>query len=131
MLWYYHHFSYYNINNIISLQICVRCVFRVFGVRGRIYASSNLVVNNHNNNDTFNDSEKLTTSKEIKLCKLCLGILQFRFYDDREMVVEKDGVDDMAVMIADMVKREGYKIDGFSLEVSIPPILLENDNSLV
>ncbi|KAK7283774.1 hypothetical protein RIF29_13520 [Crotalaria pallida] len=119
------------VHDLLSFGLCVHCILRVFGVRGRVYASSDLaVVNNHKNDPSDNCENSTTASKEIKLCRVCLGILQFRFLDERDTVVEKDSVDDMAVLIADMVKREGYQIDGFSLEVSVPPILLENDNSL-
>ncbi|CAL0303488.1 unnamed protein product [Lupinus luteus] len=115
------------INDLLSFGICVRCIFRVFGVRGRIYASPDLAVNNLK--DNLKSSENSNTAKETKLCRLCLGILQFRFVDEKEVVVKKDSVDDMAVLIAEMVKKEGYQIDGFSFEVSVPPVLLENDNS--
>lgn len=95
-------------------QICGRCIFRVFGVEGRVYASPSLS----------------TSLKETdKLCSICLGILQFRFRDDSGTVLNKDVVD-VPLLIVQMLKREGYHMDSFSLEVSIPPIILDNDNSL-
>ncbi|KAF1897105.1 hypothetical protein Lal_00034807 [Lupinus albus] len=115
------------LNDLLSFGICVRCILRVFGVRGCIYASPDLVNNLKYN---LNSSENSTTAKETKLCRLCLGILQFRFVDEKEMVVKKDSADDMSVLIAEIVKKEGYQIiDGFSFEISVPPILHENDNS--
>lgn len=36
----------------------------------------------------------------------------------------------MAVAISELVKREGYQIDSFSLEVSEPPIIPENEHSV-
>ncbi|XP_061356335.1 uncharacterized protein LOC133300762 isoform X2 [Gastrolobium bilobum] len=110
---------------LLSLGICVRCIFRVFGVQGRIYASS---LSSSIFASIVEVEQGATTDKEVKLCRVCLGILQFRFFNDREILPKND--DDMAVLIADMVKKEGYQVDSFSLEVSIPPIIIENDTSL-
>lgn len=77
------------------------------------------------------DSSRRPTSEQLEveavLCTLCLGILQFTYCDDKEMVVKKS-TNDMAVAISELVKREGYQIDSFSLEVSIPPLILENEH---
>jgi tRNA pseudouridine synthase 10 len=64
---------------------------------------------------------------EAVLCTLCLGILQFAYCDDKGMVVKKS-TNDMAVAVSELVKRDGHQIDSFSLEVSIPPIILENEH---
>ncbi|KAF7829510.1 putative tRNA pseudouridine synthase Pus10 isoform X1 [Senna tora] len=82
----------------------------------------------------FRKCEHLSSSKDFKcdprLCSLCLGILQFKFFDERKTLVKRDTPDDMAVRIADIVKEEGHQIDSFSLEVSIPSIILENECSI-
>ncbi|XP_025695185.1 uncharacterized protein [Arachis hypogaea] len=110
------------LNHLFSLGVCVRCVLRLFGIKGPICAS----VDNGSENPL--DS---TTSNEAKLCNICLGILQFRFYDDREKrVLQKDTAYDVALLIADMVKQERYQFDTFSLEVSIPPLILQNETSV-
>lgn len=44
------------------------------------------------------------------------------------MFVKMENAKDLAVTISDLVKKEGYQIDSFSLEVSIPPVILENEN---
>ncbi|KAL1321383.1 hypothetical protein AAHE18_14G123600 [Arachis hypogaea] len=110
------------LNHLFSLGVCVRCVLRLFGIKGPICAS----VDNGSENPL--DS---TTSNEAKLCNICLGILQFRFYDEREKrVLQKDTAYDVALLIADMVKQERYQFDTFSLEVSIPPLILQNETSV-
>ncbi|KAJ1425091.1 Pseudouridine synthase, catalytic domain superfamily [Sesbania bispinosa] len=53
--------------------------------------------------------------------------LGFTFSNDSGIVRKKD---DLVVLIADMVKQERYQFDTFSLEVSMPPIILDNDNYL-
>lgn len=82
----------------------------------------------------FRKCENSSNSKDYesdpKFCSLCLGILQFSYFDDRKTLVKKDTPDDMAVLIADLVKAQGHQIDSFSLEVSIPPVILENESSI-
>ncbi|KAJ1424204.1 putative tRNA uridine synthase Pus10 isoform [Sesbania bispinosa] len=109
----------HTVNDLLSLGICVRCIFRVFGVQGRVYASPSL------SPSLF--SSTVEEGPTDKLCNLCLGILQFTFCNDSGVVQKKD---DLAVLIADMIKQERYQFDSFSLEVSIPPIILDNDNYL-
>ena len=64
------------------------------------------------------------------ICSLCLGILQFVYRDDKEFVVRKDGADNFASSIVQLVKQNDHQIDGFSLEVSIPPTIQENERSM-
>uniref|UniRef100_A0A2N9FLI3 tRNA pseudouridine(55) synthase n=1 Tax=Fagus sylvatica TaxID=28930 RepID=A0A2N9FLI3_FAGSY len=54
----------------------------------------------------------------------------FTYCDDKKIHVKKESANDMAVAVSELVKREGYQIDSFSLEVSIPPIILENEHSV-
>jgi tRNA pseudouridine synthase 10 len=80
------------------------------------------------------ESSSLSNSKESEfdavLCTLCFGLLQFTYCDDKKNHVKKESANDMAVAVSELVKREGYQIDSFSLEVSIPPIILENEHSV-
>ncbi|MED6184084.1 hypothetical protein PIB30_044006 [Stylosanthes scabra] len=111
------------LNHFFSLGVCVRCILRLFGIKGPIYASID--------NGSVENPVDSTTSNETKLCNICLGILQFRFYDDKEKrIFQKDTAYDVALLIADMVRQDGYQFDSFSLEVSIPPLILQNEASL-
>ncbi|KAI4317004.1 hypothetical protein L6164_024918 [Bauhinia variegata] len=135
------------VKELLSLGICVRCILRLFGVQGHIYSclslSTSMLISILGQptdlgkdmvDSDFRKCEISFSSKESRpeatLCRLCLGILQFRFNDDRAMLVEKNSSHDLAVLIADTVKQEGHQIDSFSLEVSIPPDILENDCSV-
>ncbi|OMO75514.1 hypothetical protein COLO4_26054 [Corchorus olitorius] len=51
--------------------------------------------------------------------------------DGKETLVKKETANDLALTIAELVKQEGHQIDGFSLEVSVPPIILEYESSLL
>ncbi|XP_027330559.1 putative tRNA pseudouridine synthase Pus10 isoform X2 [Abrus precatorius] len=107
------------VKELLSHGICVRCILRLFGVQGRVYATPSLSASILQPPPTQNH--------ESQLCTLCLGILQFMFSTDDETLVQND---DLPRLIADTVKRQDYRFDSFSLEVSIPPIILHNDNSL-
>ncbi|TKY57592.1 putative tRNA pseudouridine synthase Pus10 [Spatholobus suberectus] len=100
------------VKELLSHGICTRCIFRLFGLQGRVYASPSL------------SSEQ---DCQTQLCRLCLGILQFTYSNGSETLVKNDN---LPLIIADMVKRHAYQFDTFSLEVSIPPIVLDNDNTL-
>ncbi|CAK8569752.1 unnamed protein product [Lathyrus sativus] len=105
------------VNHLFSLGLCVRCIFRVFGVQATtVYASPS----------SLSPSIFGLQQSTDKLCTLCLGILQFRFLNDDNTSI----TDDVPLLISNFVKREGYHCDSFSLEVSIPQIIHHNDNSL-
>lgn len=64
---------------------------------------------------------------EPVVCKVCLGILQFTYSADNKLVVERESASELAVSISDLIRQQAFQIDSFSLEVSIPPIIQEND----
>lgn len=89
----------------------------------------NSVIGEQRHGEDISSNSKESEFEEV-LCALCLGILQFTYCDDKEIPVKKESANDMAVAISELVKREGYQIDSFSLEVSVPPIILENEHSV-
>lgn len=121
------------VKDMASIGVCGRCIFRLFGMRENFDScstqSSSILSSALGDNE---DSSKMPTSEgsevEAVPCTLCLGILQFTYCDDKGMVSQKSEYD-MAVEISELVKREGHQIDSFSLEVSVPPIVLENEHS--
>nr|KYP65732.1 Putative tRNA pseudouridine synthase Pus10 [Cajanus cajan] len=102
------------VKDLLSHQVCARCILRVFGVQGRAYASPSL-------------SSLFAQHSQTQLCRLCLGILQFTYSDDTKTLLQNDN---LPLLIAQTVQRQAYHFHSFSLEVSIPPIVLDNDNSL-
>ncbi|KAF7126674.1 hypothetical protein RHSIM_Rhsim11G0079600 [Rhododendron simsii] len=67
---------------------------------------------------------------EPKLCKICLGVLQFVYRDNGEMLVKRTCPYDFAVFITKLVKQERHQIDNFSLEVSMPSSVVENEQAV-
>ncbi|KDP36851.1 hypothetical protein JCGZ_08142 [Jatropha curcas] len=136
------------VKDLLSIGVCTRCIFRLFGIRGRIYSSSSLLPSiicsilgeptctvKHAVNSSLKVDEdvkdpsifKESEETEPELCRVCLGILQFIYCDDKGITVKKNSAINLALSIAELIKREGHQIDSFSLEVSIPHIILENE----
>ncbi|CAL5416166.1 unnamed protein product [Camellia sinensis] len=137
------------VKDLLSIGVCIRCIFRFFGVSECIYSYTSLstsvlhaavgkmglegdMVNNGlgakedlNTQRSFEESES-----EPNFCRICLGILQFAYHDNKEMLVKRNRANDFALLIAEIVKQEGHQIDNFSLEVSIPSRVMEQEQAV-
>ncbi|KAL7175031.1 hypothetical protein ACSBR2_028769 [Camellia fascicularis] len=137
------------VKDLLSIGVCIRCIFRFFGVSECIYSFTSLstsvlhaavgkmglegdMVNNGlgakeylNTQHSFEESES-----EPNFCRICLGILQFAYHDNKEMLVKRNRANDFALLIAEVVKQEGHQIDNFSLEVSIPSGVMEQEQAV-
>ncbi|RZC66849.1 hypothetical protein C5167_010548 [Papaver somniferum] len=118
--------------DLLSIGVCTRCIFRLFGVRGQIYWSSLLsptifapLIQKSNGSD-----DEHSKGLESEFCSICLGILQFGFSKEKQNLVKSELINNVSEEIAKFIKQEGHEIDSFSLEVSIPPIILANERSV-
>lgn len=138
------------VKELFSLGVCIRCIFRLVGVHDIIYSHALLspsILNSmlekatSSEGDVVNDGSKVLdgssivhSSQELELqsnfCTICLGILQFIYRDHQEMLVKRDHANDFALTIAKAVKHEGYDITDFSLEVSVPSLIVENEQAI-
>ncbi|KAJ4962712.1 hypothetical protein NE237_022651 [Protea cynaroides] len=138
------------VKDLLSIGICVRCILRLFGVRGCTYScfsplpldlhlsikeskgSHDCTVGNCSKASENLNSAHVFEESEVKsvCCSICLGVLQFAYCNEKEMLVRKDSATEFAVSIAELVKQEGHQIDSFSLEVSVPPIILANERAI-
>ncbi|XP_043714338.1 tRNA pseudouridine synthase Pus10 isoform X2 [Telopea speciosissima] len=139
------------VKDLLSIGVCVRCIFRFFGVRGCAYSCLSLLPSDLHHSSVeeskdshdcsvgfcFKASENLNcvlafqeSEDEPVFCSICLGILQFAYSKEKEMLVKKDSASEFAVSIAELVKQEGHQIESFSLEVSVPPIILANERAI-
>ncbi|KAK6939034.1 hypothetical protein RJ641_032542 [Dillenia turbinata] len=144
-----HSLPFHAVKDLLSSRVCPRCIFRFFGINGPIYYCSSLSPSilcsfmeelqdskrcpenggsiGHASSDRPCPQE---TEAELSLCCICFGILQFYYCDDKNMLVNKGSANEFAVSIGQLIKQEGYEIDSFSLEVSIPEIIVENDHAI-
>lgn len=138
------------VKDLLSIGVCLRCILRLFRMREDICdtltLSSSILssvfgdltdLEKHDISDGSGENGKRSESHNSKgskvnevLCSLCWGILQFIYCDDKSSVVRKDSAYDFASKIVELLKQEGHQIDGFSLEVSIPPVIQENERSV-
>lgn len=136
------------VTDLLSNGVCLGCIFRLFGINKHAHFWSKLsqpvihtlvaetmLLDKPSLNCVLNgdgDLNNHSTCKEYRveqeLCAICLGILQFTYHDDEGKLVKNQTPNDFAVLIAELVKREGHKFESFSLEISIPPAIIENEN---
>ncbi|KAF5196770.1 Pseudouridine synthase family protein, partial [Thalictrum thalictroides] len=131
--------------DLLSIGVCVRCIFRLFGVRGQASYSCSLlsssflysVIEQQSNvvEDGVAEQKDLNSydSVQIKLesfCSICLGILQFSYSEGTDVFVKKDQVSEFAAAIAQTVKNEAYEINSFALEISVPAIVVANEHAI-
>ncbi|XP_004292924.1 PREDICTED: putative tRNA pseudouridine synthase Pus10 [Fragaria vesca subsp. vesca] len=112
---------------LFSIGVCTRCILRLFGVSGSVHYHSPL--SQSMLSSVFSDSTDLDNRSSLRepvVCRLCLGILQFTYSEDKK-VVKKESVEGLAAYICNLIREQGFEIDSFSLEVSIPPVVLENE----
>lgn len=121
------------VKDLLSAGVCIRCIFRLFGISDHAYFRSSLspsVMCNILGEGDSSSSESMESELKLEVCRICLGILQFIYRDEKEMLVNRKNGDELAASIAELIRQEGHQIDGFSLEVSIPPIIFENEQAV-
>ncbi|XP_071697918.1 uncharacterized protein [Rutidosis leptorrhynchoides] len=124
------------VKDLITHQVCARCIFRIFNVHEGIYAlvspkNLNAIIGKVTETEDVNC---LISSQESELkssvCPVCLGVLQFSYRDKDKILVEKDHAGDFATVVAEFVKKECYEISSFTLEVSLPTLITENEQAI-
>ncbi|KAH9622582.1 hypothetical protein KSS87_001769 [Heliosperma pusillum] len=121
------------VKDLLSLEVCPQCVLRLLGKYGPSYCNSSSIFSLFSAVFGGQLSCDVPLSEESEktdgYCSVCFGILQFIYADEKQSLVKKDCANDLAVLIAELAREEGHKVDDFTLEVSIPPIIAENDNA--
>ncbi|KAL6522096.1 hypothetical protein OROMI_031973 [Orobanche minor] len=131
-------------------QVCTLCIYRLFILHESIWCRISLPTRilsailhelteqeGDGANSRVKETEVLTDidlvqeiHEDFNFCSVCLGILQFVYNDDKGMLVKKNHASGFAAAIGDVVKKEGHQCDSFSLEVSVPPIVVENEQAV-
>ncbi|KAL0314492.1 UNVERIFIED_CONTAM: tRNA pseudouridine synthase Pus10 [Sesamum angustifolium] len=138
------------LKDLLSNGVCARCIFRLFSLHEQICPRPSLVtpiLSTTLHEVTGCEGDSVSTSpretkdlsefessrevkEEIKVCSVCLGILQFLYNDDNGTLVKKDSASDFAAAMGEVIKQEGHQIDNFSLEVSLPQDVVENEQAV-
>ena len=71
-------------------------------------------------------------STDEACCSICFGILLPTCHQDEGVVPFDDisRIDIITSMVSQAIQREGYQIDGFSLEISLPAVVAANERAI-
>ena len=121
----------------IVLQVCVRCIFRMFGAFSQACSCASLTLSVlHSFLEEHDDSAKSGSSScfstDEACCSVCFGILLPTCHQDDGVALFDDisRTDIITSMVSQAVQREGYQIDEFSLEISLPAVLAANERAI-
>lgn len=131
----------------LLLQVCTHCILRLFSLHEQacsrpsvetpILSSILRELAEHEGDGAYNsirETEGLTGVEYVneyqEVCRVCRGILQFMYNDHKGMLVKENHACGFAAEIGDAVKKEGHQFDGFSLEFSLPPAVVENEQAV-
>ncbi|CAO2833786.1 unnamed protein product [Amaranthus hypochondriacus] len=122
------------VKDLLSLELCPQCILRLFGKYGPIYSHYSRIYTLLSEvagvQPSQDDPSTNGSAKEDIICSVCYGILQFIYVDEKRALVNRGCGSDFAALICELIRKEGYQANSFSLEVSIPPIILENENDI-
>ncbi|WVZ86732.1 hypothetical protein U9M48_033471 [Paspalum notatum var. saurae] len=121
----------------VVLQVCVRCIMRLFGANSSSCSCSSLTASVlHSFLEEHDDSIKGGSCQCLSMndayCSVCLGVLLPAFHQGEgfENPIGASHIDNISSMISQAVQREGYQIDEFSLEISLPPVIVANERAV-
>ncbi|KAI7728098.1 hypothetical protein M8C21_032973, partial [Ambrosia artemisiifolia] len=124
------------VKELIHHQVCVRCIFRLFNIHEGIYAlitPATLYSIIEKATEVEAETTKISQKSEVKsnICSVCLGVMEFSYRDHKDMLVEKDHAADFAMVVAESVKEKYPEIASFTLEVSLPTLIAENESVIL
>lgn len=141
----------FKLMTVFQLQVCVRCIFRLFGVSEYddscplLKASTllSLLKERRNIPNAISENGSIAngltqcpydphaSGNEQPYCSVCLGILQFTNGHDQDLrTCEGNSVSVLTSAITEILKKEAHQIDGFSIEISLPPVVSANDRAV-
>ncbi|XP_039138263.1 tRNA pseudouridine synthase Pus10 isoform X1 [Dioscorea cayenensis subsp. rotundata] len=139
------------IRDLLFHGVCVRCIFRLFGVSEYddscplLKASTllSLLKERRNIPNAISENGSIAngltqcpydphaSGNEQPYCSVCLGILQFTNGHDQDLrTCEGNSVSVLTSAITEILKKEAHQIDGFSIEISLPPVVSANDRAV-
>ncbi|CAN1782032.1 tRNA pseudouridine synthase Pus10 [Linum perenne] len=129
------------VKDLLTSEVCIRCILRLFGFKEHFYFRPS--ISKSILHSVLGESEHLDqygvlsdcnggTESEVQpiVCRVCVGILQYFYRDEKDLLVQKLNADSLAASVVELVKQEGHEIGSFSLEVSVPAVILENDDGV-
>lgn len=124
-------------------QVCGRCILKQFSLHEQICSRPSvatpflsamlheLAEHDGANNNVGENKGMIDAENELEeVCRVCIGILQFLYIDEKGISVRKNHACDFAAAVGDPLKQGGQQIDGFSLHVSLPSVVVDNEQAV-
>ncbi|CAD6262701.1 unnamed protein product [Miscanthus lutarioriparius] len=125
------------VHHLLSVGVCVRCILRLVGAYSSACSYASLTASVlHSFLEEHDDSIKGGSCPCLSMndayCSVCLGVLLPAFHRDGGLETPNgiSHIDNVSSMISQVVQREGYQVDEFSLEISLPPVIAANERAI-
>nr|CAB3487928.1 unnamed protein product [Digitaria exilis] len=120
------------VHHLLSVGACVRCILRLLGAYSSACSCASLTSSAlHSFLEEHDDSIKggscSCLSADDSYCSVCLGVLLPAWHQDERLETPHT---DISSMISGVVQKEGYQVDEFSLEISLPPVIAANERAV-
>ncbi|CAD6259995.1 unnamed protein product [Miscanthus lutarioriparius] len=125
------------VHHLLSVGVCVRCILRLLGAYSSACSHASLTASAlHSFLEVHDDSIKGGSCPCLSMndayCSVCLGVLLPAFHRDKGLETPNgiSHIDNISSMMSQVVQREGYQVDEFSLEISLPPVIAANERAI-
>ncbi|GJN02073.1 hypothetical protein PR202_ga19391 [Eleusine coracana subsp. coracana] len=125
------------VHHLLSVGVCVRCILRLFGAYSSACSCASLTASVlhtflEERDDSIKSDSCTCLSTNGTYCSICLGILLPAYHQDggTETPHDVSHIDNISSMISEVVQRESYQVDEFSLEISLPPVIAANERAV-
>ncbi|CAL5069372.1 unnamed protein product [Urochloa decumbens] len=120
------------VHHLLSVGACVRCILRLLGAYSSACSRASLTASVlHSFLEERDDSiggSCSCLSADTSYCSVCLGVLLPAWHRDEGL--ETPNIDNISSKISQVVQKEGYQVDEFTLEISLPPVIAANERAV-
>ncbi|RCV34936.1 hypothetical protein SETIT_7G198300v2 [Setaria italica] len=125
------------VHHLLSVGVCVRCILRLLGAYSSACSFASLTASvlhsfleEHDNSIKGGSCSCL--SADDSYCSVCLGVLLPAWHREEGVETSHGGfhIDSISSMISQVVQKESYLVDEFSLEISLPPVIAANERAV-
>lgn len=115
----------------------MRCILRLLGAYSSACSLASLTISVlHSFLEEHDDSMKggscSCLSADDSYCSVCLGVLLPAWHREEGVETPYDGshIDSVSSMISQVLQKESYQVDEFSVEISLPPVIAANERAV-
>ncbi|CAL5015455.1 unnamed protein product [Urochloa decumbens] len=121
------------VHHLLSVGACVRCILRLLGAYSSACSCASLTASVlhsflEERDGSIKGGSCSCLSADTSYCSVCLGVLLPAWHRDEGL--EMPNIDNISSEISQVVQKEGYQVDEFSLEISLPPVIAANERAV-